>query len=608
MSKAKSLRLLKVYREQGEISEDTYKNVRKWLTRPEYAPWRDQVMAMIRPVALNDAFYRIIPFGTGGRRGTVGVGTNRINERTIAESAQGLANHILRCDRDGALKKRGVIIGYDVRPTSEAFAAITAEVIAASGIQVHLFDGPRPTPMLSFAIRRLGCVAGVIITASHNPPSDNGFKAYWEDGGQLVPPTDKQVLDQVRRVRTIARMPLAEARKKRCVKKVLARVDEAYFADLKRLAVARERSATVVYSPLHGTGAVSIPRALADLGFKRVHMPAPQVIMDGTFPTIQDNYPNPEVPAAMRSAVELGAQVQADIVMASDPDADRLGVFAPDRKGGFVYLTGNQVGAMLCHFVLDRLRISRRMPPKPFIITTLVSTRMTRAIAASFGVELIDDLLVGFKWMAQVLDRRERRGDDMANFVFAFEESIGFLRGASVRDKDAAAGASTAAQLAAWCRARRMTLLDYLDSLYAKYGYFREAQYAKFLRGSAGSILTDRLMASLRQSPPAAIGGLKVHAVIDRQSGLRRQMATGKTTVVSGATGNVLVFELDREGYSSVTVRPSGTEPKVKHYVAAYGKPAANMDAVRRRVDMRVAKLIAATEVLEESILSSLAR
>lgn len=603
MSKARYLRLLKCYKDLGEISPETYKNAKKWLTNPEYKEYLDEIKRMIRPVELSDSFYQIIPFGTGGRRGTVGVGTNRINERTIAESAQGLANHILKMDKDGKLKKRGVAIGYDVRPTSESYANLVAHILATSGIRVYLFDGPRPTPVLSFAIRHLNCIAGAILTASHNPPTDNGFKAYWEDGGQVVPPNDKLILEQVKKVKKVD-MPANGAKPDRRIMIIGKKVDEGYFAKVAKMALVKQRNATIVYSPLHGTGVVTVPRVLADMGFKRVFMPKEQVEMNGLFPTIKDNYPNPEMPAAMNAAVELGKKKKADLVMASDPDGDRLGVFAPDGTGEFVYLTGNQVGAMLFHFICESLTRAKTMPPDPFMLTTLVSTRMTRAIAESYGAKITDDLLVGFKWMAQVLCEKESNGEDISNFIFSFEESIGFMRGGFVRDKDCVSGAMTIAELTAWCKHKKMRLLDYLDMLYEKYGIFREYQFSKFLRGKEGSVMMDKLMCSIRNNPPRKIGSRKVYAVIDRQTGTRLDVTTGKVTPIKGTKGNVMVFELDKQGYTSVTVRPSGTEPKVKHYFSAFGKPGKNIQNTKKRVDGLIKSLAAATEKMEEEILA----
>jgi phosphoglucomutase len=606
MSKNRCLRLLKFYLDEGEITEQTYKNARKWLTRPEYAEFSDDVRNLIQPIGLKDAFYTDIPFGTGGRRGLTGAGTNRINARTIGESAQGLAAQILKTDPDGSYAKRGVAIGYDVRVTSEQFATLTAEVLAGNGIRVYLFDAPRPTPVLSFAIRHLNCIAGAIITASHNPPSDNGFKAYWEDGGQLVPPLDKQVLNQVKKVRSIRRMDLAMAIRKKLVTRIGKKVDNAYFRKLKLLTLSPKRNAVIVFSPLHGTGAATIPQALEQFGFKKVHMPPAQLPMDGNFPTVADNYPNPELPAAMAQAVKLAEQVKADVAMASDPDADRLGVFVPDAKGQYVYLSGNQVGAMLAHFICEMRKKNKSMPKSPFMLTTLVSTRMARAVADRYQVKIEDDLLVGFKWMAELLKDEEAAGRNLDDFLFGFEESIGFLRGKFVRDKDAAAGAVTLAELTAWCKARKISLLEYLDELYALYGYFREKQVSKFLRGAAGSEMMEKLMRTLRTSPPKKIGQWKVHAVVDRLSGTRFDSKTRQTTQVSGTKGNVLVFELDSQGKTSITIRPSGTEPKIKHYFTAFGETGKNLGATKKKVDGLIEKIAGATEAMEEQLLKKL--
>lgn len=606
MSKAKCLRLLKAYLDLGEISPQTYKNARKWLTNPQFSEYQDEVMKVIRPSSLNDAFYQLIPFGTGGRRGIVGVGTNRMNPRTIAESAQGLANHILKVDKDGSLKKRGVVIGFDVRNTSLEFSQITAEVLAAAKIKVYLFNAPRPTPVISFAIRHLGCVAGAIITASHNPPTDNGFKAYWEDGGQVVPPNDKLILAHVKKVKNVVRMPMVKAKKIGLVQIIGKKVDNAYFKKVATFELTKPRNAVIVYSPLHGTGAVTIPRALAEMGFKKVFMPENQVTMDGNFPTVANNYPNPEMPAAMDVAVKLGKKVKADIVMASDPDGDRVGFFAPDHNGKYVNLTGNQMGAMLCNYICESMTKSKTMPKNPIILTTLVSTRMARAIGESYGVKVIDDLLVGFKWMAMVMHQHEKAGKDTKGFIFGFEESIGYLRGDFARDKDSAAGAITAAQLAAYCRSKKITLLDYLDSLYEKFGYFKEMQFSKFLRGSAGAAMMDKLMETLRDNPPKHIGGKKVFTVIDRLFGKSLDVKSGAVSQVPGEKSNVLVYVLDKEGYTSVTVRPSGTEPKLKHYMAAFAKPGKSLTQIKRQTDKLIQKLADATEKIEEDILAKL--
>lgn len=604
MNAKEALRILDALREAGAITEETHANARRWLTEPEYKTYREDVIALLRPTALTDAFYATIPFGTGGRRGTVGVGTNRINERTIAESAQGLARYILDVDPSAKLAKKGVAIAYDVRPHSRKFADITASVLAGNGVRVHLFDSPRATPELSFAVRHLGCVAGVVITASHNPPTDNGFKAYWDDGGQVVAPHDQGILDRVMAVTSIHRMPLAKARAAGLVRAIGVEIDKAY---LKRfptdLWLCDERDVKIVYSPLHGTGATIIPPALAAMGFADVHMPKEQTRMDGTFPTVPKNYPNPEEPAAMSAAVDLARKIKADLVLASDPDADRMGAFAPDAAGEFHYLTGNQMGAVLCDFTLRSLRERKEMPKNPFVLTTLVSTQLVRAVSESYRVRVVDDLLVGFKYMADVLRKAEAKGEH-TGFVYGFEESIGFLRGTFVRDKDSAAAAVTAAQMTAWLRADGKTLWDYLDELSVQHGHYVEDQFSVFLRGADGTERMGRIMAKLRSDPPARVSGMKVHRVIDRKSNTWVEPATGRTGKVKGFTGNVVQLWFDEPGRTRLTVRPSGTEPKIKHYAAAYEAVAGAGDLTRAKKagSARVATLMKAMKEYEEKV------
>ncbi len=594
------VRLLDVYRDMGEITEATYRNAKAWLTQPEYAEYRERVFELIRPVPLIDAFYQLIPFGTGGRRGRVGVGSNRLNKRTIGESAQGVAAYIKKQDADGSLAERGVVIARDVRPSSEEFARLTAEVIAANGIKVYLFDGPRSTPLLSFAVRHLHTIAGVVITASHNPPTDNGFKAYWEDGGQMVAPHDKAVLEEVANVGAIERIDLEEAQRAGLIETLDDRVDRAYLEMVRRdYDVCAERDACIVYSPLHGTGVTIVPPALEALGFADVHMPPAQVEMNGRFPTVRDNYPNPEIPAAMDLAVALGRQVNADVVMASDPDADRVGVFVPDGQGDFVYLTGNTVGAMMLEFLLARLRENDRLPAKGYVLTTLVSTKLVRKIGEAYGVEVVDDLLVGFKNMAADILQREENGLDPALMLFSFEESIGYMRSHEVRDKDSAAGACLLAQLAAWCKAHGMSLLDFRKRLYATYGYFKESQFSVFLEGEAGAEQMRYLMDQLRNHPPARIAGYTVYAIVDRLNATRRVIATGKMEKAGPETSNVLIFELSADGLTSLAIRPSGTEPKIKHYIAHAG--AAKEKAT---VDETVALLEAEIKRIEREIIA----
>jgi len=595
-------RLLDFYRECGEINEETYRNALTWLTDPEYADFHDQLLEVLRPTPLIDAFYQFIPFGTGGRRGTVGVGSNRMNARTVGESAQGLAVYIKSQDPDGSAARRGVVVACDVRLSSAEFTKITAEVLAGNGVKVWLFDGPRSTPLLSFAVRYLKTQAGAVITASHNPPSDNGFKAYWEDGGQVVAPHDRGIMEEVGKVRKINRMPLEEAKIKGLVEVLDDRVDRAYLEKVEKdLAFCAERNACIVYSPLHGTGLTIVPPAFKVLGFENVHLPQNQIAMDGSFPSVPKNYPNPEVPAAMTEAVRLGQQVRADIVLASDPDADRLGVFVPSGNDQFVYLTGNVFQAMMLYFVLSRRKEQKRIPPNAYVLTTQVTTKLIRRICESFGVEVTDDLLVGFKNIAAEMRTREQKGQPASSLMFSCEESIGYMLLPEVRDKDSAAAAVTAGQMAAWCKARGLTLLQYLDQLYAQYGYFKEAQFSVFLEGEAGADRMKRLMDELRTHPPAHIAGLPVLAITDRQADTRRDVKSAAVQTLDKPKSNVLAYSLADGDLTSVTIRPSGTEPKIKHYIAHYG-PNTN----RAAVDQMAAKLEAEVKRIEQEILNKL--
>ncbi|NLH51060.1 MAG: phospho-sugar mutase [Myxococcales bacterium] len=596
------LKILDFLREVGEITPDTYHNASTWLTDPEYEEFQAGVLDLIRPTPLIDAFYQIIPFGTGGRRGTVGVGANRMNARTVGESAAGVAAYIKSLDRDGSLARRGVVVAHDVRLSSPEFTRITAEVIAAAGIKVYLFDGPRTTPLLSFAVRLLKTIAGVVVTASHNPPQDNGFKAYWEDGGQVVAPHDKAILEMVRQVKKLDRLDLDQAKAAGLVEVLDDRVDRAYLEMIRRDAIfCDERAATLVYSPLHGAGFTNVPPALKAAGFDAVQMPEAQTVPDGRFPTVVNNYPNPEVPAAMDAAVQLGRRIEADLVMASDPDADRLGIFVPKPDGTFAYLTGNQFQAVMLEFILARRQEQGRLPADAYVLTTLVTTKLLRAIAEKFGVEIVDHLLVGFKNIAAVIHEREEKGQPPHSLVFACEESIGYMVSPEVRDKDSGAAAVTAAQMAAYYKARGESLWERLQRVYATYGYFSDTSFSVFLEGEAGAEKMRKLMDALRDRPPAAIAGLSVTAVIDRQRDTEWRAATGEKKSLGLDRSNVLVFVLGDSGLDAVTVRPSGTEPKIKHYIAYHGDY-----AQRDAVDEKAAAIAADIKRIENEILAKI--
>ena len=554
----------------GKISDAAYENAKKWLTHPEFQSFREQLATLIRAeqwAELEDAFYTMIPFGTGGRRGTCGVGPNRINTRTIGESAQGLAAYIGQFGE--AAKQRGVVIAYDTRNNSREFAAYTAQVLTGNGVRTSLFRECRSTPELSFTVRERGAMAGVVISASHNPPGDNGFKVYWEDGGQVVPPHDTAIIAEVNKVVSLHVKDLQDAEREGLFAYLSDEIDARYIAQVAGLSLSSHRNVRIVYSPLHGTGQTSILPVLRQAGFQDLHLVEAQMAPDGNFPNVRDHFPNPELPATSEMAMELAKQVDADIGFTSDPDADRLGVFCQesvaDGHRQWSLLNGNQVGALLTDFILRKLKEQGKLPEKGVVVKTMVTTDMASAIAKDYGMLTVDDLLVGFKYIAEVI----RNLPEDQHFVFGAEESLGYLHGTFVRDKDAATAALTIAEMAAELKAQKRTLFDHLKKLYRKYGYFWETLKNVYVSGAEGTARVARMMEGLRTQPPLTLGGKQVIEVIDRQAGVAIAPETGKTLrQVAGAQGNVLVFILSEDRHTRVTIRPSGTEPKIKYYGA----------------------------------------
>ncbi|GAK57295.1 phosphoglucomutase/phosphomannomutase alpha/beta/alpha domain I [Candidatus Vecturithrix granuli] len=557
-------------RANGKISDAAYKSAQKWLTDQELLLFRDQVATLIREEQfdeLEDAFYTMIPFGTGGRRGTCGVGPNRINTRTIGESAQGLAAYISQFGV--AAKQRGVVIAYDTRNNSKQFAEYSAQVLCGNGITTYLFREFRSTPELSFAVRELGTIAGIVISASHNPPSDNGFKVYWEDGGQVVPPHDRAIIAEVNKVNTLQMKDLQEAERQGLFSYVSNEIDQHYIAQVAALSLIPNRSVRLVYSPLHGTGQTSILPVLRLTGFQDLHLVEAQMAPDGNFPNVHDHFPNPELPAASEMAMELAQQVDADVGFTSDPDADRLGVFCkhvdPEGQAQWMLLNGNQVGVLLTDFIGKKLKDQGQLPEKGVVVKTMVTTDMVSEIARDYGLLTVDDLLVGFKYIAEVI----RNLPPDQQFIFGAEESLGYLRGDFVRDKDAATAALLLAEMAAELKSQKRSLYDHLNSLYRKYGYFLEMLKNVYVSGAEGTARVARMMEGLRAQPPLSLAGKRVIEVIDRQAGAAIAPETRKTLrPIGGTKGNVLVFVLSEDRHTRVTIRPSGTEPKIKYYGA----------------------------------------
>ena len=519
---------------------------------------------------IEDRFYKELEFGTGGLRGVIGAGTNRMNLYTVRKATQGLANFILKKGTEG----KGVAIAYDSRRMSPEFADEAALCLSANGIKAYVFDSLRPTPELSFALRTLGCTAGIVVTASHNPPEYNGYKVYWEDGAQVTAPFDKEIIEEVKAIKdyhTVKTMAKAEALEKGLYQVIGKEIDDAYMAELKKQIIHPEVIAEVaddikiVYTPLCGTGNLPARRILKELGFKHVYVVPEQENPDPNFTTL--DYPNPEDPKAFTYALRLAKEKDADIVLATDPDADRLGVYAKDTKTGeYVSFTGNMSGMLIAEYILRERTATGTMPANPALVTTIVTTNMTRPITKNYGVKLIE-VLTGFKFIGEQIKLFEKSGSN--NYVFGLEESYGCLAGTHARDKDAIVAVMCLCEVAAYCKKHGKTLWDMMLDTYEKYGYYKESQYTITLKGIDGSRQIAEIMDKLRKNPPKAFGGLSVLKFRDYETDRAVDMVTGEEGKTGLPKSNVLYFELPDDAWCCA--RPSGTEPKIKFYMGVKG-------------------------------------
>ena len=554
-----------------KVSPTASANIRRWLTEPPFVRYRPRLIQDIqagRWQVLDDAFYAVLEFGTGGRRGKMyPVGTNVLNDRTMGESARGLADAVIA--RKGAGAALSCVIARDTRHNSPEFAELCARVLAAAGFRVFLFAGPRSTPLLSFAVRHLGCDAGIMITASHNPPSDNGFKCYAPTGGQVIPPDDARIIACVVEAsgREIPEKPFEEGLADGSIVLAGPEVDEAYIAAVCGESVCAARDLAIVYTPMHGVGETSVAAALLQAGFDRLDILASQRTPDGDFPNVPGHVSNPEIPKTLAAAIAQARATSADLVLASDPDADRLGVAVPvtgDPKGEWTTLVGNQIGTLLAAFVMEKTREAGKLRPDHYLVTTLATSQMARALAERYGVGMQDDLLVGFKWIGERID-----AVGPSNFLFGFEESHGYLKGTYARDKDASVAALLFAELAADLKARGRTVLERLDDLYREVGHHDERMINKTFEGREGADQIKTLMAAFRQNPPRHVGGLAVTEVYDYNTHEIRDVATGgPARPLPQPSGDILIFHTEAAGCRFVA-RPSGTEPKIKFYLFA---------------------------------------
>lgn len=548
------------------VSSEALRNVTKWLSEPKYEQYKSELDEMItqkRWSEIEDSFFKVVEFGTGGRRGTTGIGSNRINRVTIGESAQALCEYARKAESDAP--ERGVVIACDTRLSSPELSQFTAQVCAANGFKTYLFDSFRSTPELSFAVRHLGAAIGIVISASHNPPADNGFKAYWSDGAQLVAPHDKGVLEAAAALTRIDSLPFDEAVASGVISIIGKDVDDAYIAAATHEAMGTNRDLRVIYSPLHGAGQTNTLPVLAAAGFSDIRLVDEQMIPDGNFPTIENGKPNPEERLANDMAVAKLLAEDGDIAITNDPDADRIGVIV--RVGDKpIYLSGNQSAVLAADFVLSKMKAAGTLTPKHYIAKTIVTTDMLTALARKYDVTLYGNMLVGFKYIGELIRNKEST-DEV--FVIGGEESYGLLKGTYARDKDGATGALPLAEYAADLKTSGKTLHDRLLELYAEHGLYVERLDTVVCPGADGFEKMKNIMSQLRTSPPKKIGEYDVTATIDYDSLTRRELLTGQESAVDCAKGNVLVLEFG-DVRRRITVRPSGTEPKIKFYVQWY--------------------------------------
>ena len=557
-----------------------YKEVyEQWIANPYFDEATKEELKSIAEDEneIKERFYMDLEFGTAGLRGIIGAGTNRMNIYVVRRATQGLANYIAKVDK----KSQGVAIAYDSRHMSPEFAQEAALCLAANGIKAYIFETLRPTPELSFAVRHLGCVAGINVTASHNPPEYNGYKVYWEDGAQISPPHDSGIMGEVKAIsdwNTVKTMDKAEAEKAGLFEVIGKEVDDAYMAELKKQVIhmdaiqAEGKNLKIVYTPLHGTGNIPARRILKELGFENVYVVKEQELPDGDFPTV--SYPNPEAAEAFELGLKLAKEVDADLVLATDPDADRLGVRVKDKNGEYHDLTGNMSGCLLANYeISQRKAVNGSLPEDGALIKTIVTTNLADAIAKGYGVKLIE-VLTGFKFIGQQILGFEKSGK--GSYLFGFEESYGCLIGTYARDKDAIVATMALCEAAAYYKTQGKTLWDAMIEMYEQFGYYKDDIKAVTMKGIEGLQKIQDIMNSLRQNPPAEFAGHKVVAVRDYKADTIKNLETGEVTPTGLPNSNVLYYELTNDAW--VCVRPSGTEPKVKFYYGVKGTSLADAD------------------------------
>ena len=570
-----------------------YRDVyQEWLENPYFD---DDTKAELRAIEkdekeMEERFYMDLEFGTAGLRGIIGAGTNRMNIYVVRRATQGLANYIAKVNK----QSQGVAIAYDSRHMSPEFAREAALCLAANGIKAYIFESLRPTPELSFAVRHLGCAAGINITASHNPPEYNGYKVYWEDGAQITPPHDTGIMAEVKAIsdwNTVKTMDKAEAEEKGLYEVIGQALDDAYIAELKKQVIhmdaieAEGKNLKIVYSPLHGTGNIPARRILKELGFENVYVVKEQELPDGNFPTV--SYPNPEAAEAFELGLALAKEVDADLVLATDPDADRLGVRVKDKNGEYHDLTGNMSGCLLANYELSQRKATAGLPADGALIKTIVTTNLADAIGKGYGVNVIE-VLTGFKFIGQQILGFENSGK--GTYLFGFEESYGCLIGTYARDKDAIVATMALCEAAAYYKTQGKTLWDAMIDMYEEFGYYKDDIKSVTLKGIEGLQKIQEIMDTLRKNPPTEFAGRKVVAARDYKQDTIRNLETGEVKPTGLPNSNVLYYELTDDAW--VCVRPSGTEPKVKFYYGIKGNSLADADEKSAKMGESILELV----------------
>ncbi len=559
--------------------KDYMKIYNEWLSNPYFDEATKEELRAISgdENEIKERFYMDLEFGTAGLRGVIGAGINRMNIYVVRRATQGLANYIIK--QGGAAK--GVAIAYDSRHMSPEFAMEAAMTLAANGIKAYKFESLRPTPELSFAVRKLGCVAGINITASHNPPEYNGYKVYWEDGAQFTPPHDKGVTEEVLAIEDLSTVKVtdeAAATAAGLYQVIGADIDDEYIAQVKAQVVNQaaidkmQDQITIIYSPLHGTGNIPARRVMKELGFEHVFVVPEQELPNGDFPTV--SYPNPEAKEAFELGLKMAKEKNADLVLATDPDADRLGVYVRDDKSGeYIPLTGNMSGSLLCEYVLSQKAAAGKIPADGQVIKSIVTTNLVDAVAKNYGCELVE-VLTGFKWIGKQILKNEETGK--GTYLFGMEESYGCLIGAYARDKDAISATAALCEAAAYYKEKGMTLWDAMVAVYDKYGYYKDAVQSIGLKGIEGLAKIKEIMETLRENTPAEVGGYKVVSARDYQKDTIKDLASGEVKPTGLPASNVLYYDLEDGAW--LCVRPSGTEPKIKFYYGIKGESMADAD------------------------------